>query len=283
MRVTTLLGGSLFAFALPFLALADAHGPSHARRHHELALRPRGDIQKRFDGARLTFYDITVGLTACGNSYPASAHVVALNSAQFGGGYPGPNCFKMITLTVGSKSTQAQIVDECPGCPFGGLDLTEGLFTFFADESVGVLTGSWTFDGEGAPPPPPPPPKTTAPPPPPPPPPTTHKEAPKPTSSPPPPPPPPTTTHTSSHTPSTTSHSTTPSSSSTSKTSSVVHTSSASSSAPVPSVNVNSGVASGLAVATGTVQSSPSNPQIINNANLALINLGGLIVGGLSN
>ncbi|KAI0062182.1 hypothetical protein BV25DRAFT_1787957, partial [Artomyces pyxidatus] len=99
-------------------------------------------IQKRFDGARLTFYDITVGLPPCSN-FPDQ--VVALNSAQFGGGYPGPNCFKMITLTVGSKSTQAQIVDECPGCPFGGLDLTEGLFTFFADESVGVLTGSWTF------------------------------------------------------------------------------------------------------------------------------------------
>ncbi|KAI0049697.1 hypothetical protein FA95DRAFT_1478562, partial [Auriscalpium vulgare] len=63
----------------------------------------------------------------------------------FGGGYPGPNCFKSITISFGGKSTQATIQDECPGCPYGGLDLTEGLFKFFAPESVGVLMGEWTF------------------------------------------------------------------------------------------------------------------------------------------
>ena len=41
--------------------------------------------------------------------------------------------------------------------------MTDGLFDFFADESVGVLSATWWFNGAGgdaapAPPPPPPPP-----------------------------------------------------------------------------------------------------------------------------
>jgi hypothetical protein len=38
------------------------------------------------------------------------------------------------------------------GCPFGGLDFTEGLFKYFADESLGVIYGEWSFleDAENA-------------------------------------------------------------------------------------------------------------------------------------
>ncbi|KNZ74310.1 hypothetical protein J132_07362 [Termitomyces sp. J132] len=71
--------------------------------------------------------------------------VVALNSAQYGQGFPGPNCFKKITMTYQGKKTTATIVDKCPGCPVGGLDLSVGLFTFFAPESQGVIFGEWNF------------------------------------------------------------------------------------------------------------------------------------------
>ena len=37
------------------------------------------------------------------------------------------------------------------GCPYGGLDLSGGLFSFFALESQGVLTGSWVFGGAASP------------------------------------------------------------------------------------------------------------------------------------
>lgn len=36
---------------------------------------------------------------------------------------------------------------KCPGCPYGGLDLSRGLFTKFASEDVGVIFGSWSFIG----------------------------------------------------------------------------------------------------------------------------------------
>ncbi|KAF5331180.1 hypothetical protein D9619_005508 [Psilocybe cf. subviscida] len=130
-------------------------------------------LEKRFDGARFTFF--AAGLGACGKVNSGSDFIVALNSAQYNG---GAHCFETITISAEGKTHSAQIVDECPGCPFGGLDFSEGLFKFFAPESVGVLTGSWNFGGSAAPAPqpaPPPPPKTThhtTPPPPPPPPPT---------------------------------------------------------------------------------------------------------------
>ncbi|KJA27177.1 hypothetical protein HYPSUDRAFT_106555, partial [Hypholoma sublateritium FD-334 SS-4] len=91
-----------------------------------------------FDGARFTFY--AAGLGACGKTNSASDFIVALNSAQYDG---GAHCFETITITVNGETQSAQIVDECPGCPFAGLDFSAGLFTAFAPESVGVLTGSW--------------------------------------------------------------------------------------------------------------------------------------------
>lgn len=120
--------------------------PSFGARGQEndLAVRGPGTLQRRFDQARFSYYD--VGLGACGKTNVASDFIVALNSAQFGsGGY----CFQIITITYGGKSTQAQIADECPGCPYGGLDFSRGLFDYFSSESAGIIYGSWVF-GSGA-------------------------------------------------------------------------------------------------------------------------------------
>ncbi|KAG2351349.1 hypothetical protein BDR07DRAFT_1445077, partial [Suillus spraguei] len=47
---------------------------------------------------------------------------------------------------MGGKTAQATIMDKCMGCPYGGLDLSTGLFNYFASESAGVLYGSWSFE-----------------------------------------------------------------------------------------------------------------------------------------
>lgn len=81
----------------------------------------------------------------------ASDYIVALNSAQFGGSYPSPECGKSITISYNGKSAVATIQDECPTCGYGELDLSEGLFDHFADESMGQFYGSWSFnDGSGS-------------------------------------------------------------------------------------------------------------------------------------
>ncbi|TFK27322.1 hypothetical protein FA15DRAFT_551915, partial [Coprinopsis marcescibilis] len=88
---------------------------------------------KRFDNARMTFYD--AGLGACGR-------VNTNSDFQWAG---GAHCFQQVTISFGGKRATATIMDLCPGCPYGGLDLSRGLFSFFASQDVGVISASWDF------------------------------------------------------------------------------------------------------------------------------------------
>ncbi|WRT67092.1 uncharacterized protein IL334_004058 [Kwoniella shivajii] len=106
-------------------------------------------IEKRgqqYANSRATFYD--VGLGACGWYNSANDYIVAQNSAQYGGGYPGPNCGRSITISYGGKQVTATIADECPTCPYGGLDMSRGLFTQFASEGAGVFYMTWWYNDE---------------------------------------------------------------------------------------------------------------------------------------
>ncbi|EAU88104.2 hypothetical protein CC1G_11527 [Coprinopsis cinerea okayama7 len=115
----------------------------------ELAKRAPGDVHlyKRFTNSKWSFYD--VGLGACGEWNVESDFIVALNAEQFGSGYPGPHCGKTITLRYNGKTAQAKIMDRCPGCPYGGLDLSRSLFRHFAHEDLGIIYGSWDFGSGG--------------------------------------------------------------------------------------------------------------------------------------
>ncbi|CAL1704218.1 unnamed protein product [Somion occarium] len=257
MRLSTLIGGSFLSLALPFMAASQpAHGNAHARRHNEIAQRARGDVSshlyKRFSGIRFTFYD--VGLGACGKWNQPDDFIVALSAINWGDGYPGPQCFKSITISYGGKTAQATIMDECMGCPDHGLDFSRGLFNHFASEDAGVITGEWWFnDGSGggeAPPPPKPTPSSTPPPPPPP---ETTSTFSSSWSEPPPPPPTTSSTPSTSSTPTSTSHSTSSSSSS------VKPSSTSSSVIPTP---------------------TPTGPNNLSVINQAVIGLGALAVAG---
>jgi predicted RNA-binding Zn-ribbon protein involved in translation (DUF1610 family) len=61
-----------------------------------------------------------------------SDYIVALNTAQYGSGYPGPNCGRSITISYGGKTAQATIMDQCPSCGYGDLDLSRSLFNHFS-------------------------------------------------------------------------------------------------------------------------------------------------------
>ncbi|TFK65689.1 hypothetical protein BDN72DRAFT_772960 [Pluteus cervinus] len=154
--------------------LGDGHNHRHPKRHPsqvnatapELVVRHERGLAKRFDNARLSFFD--PGASACGGFNTDADFIVALNIPQFDGD-PGHHCFEGITITYGGKTTQATITDRCGDCPYGGIDLSRGLFDFFASEDAGIIYGTWNF-GSGAPPPPspsppPPPPTSSSPPP----------------------------------------------------------------------------------------------------------------------
>ncbi|KAF8892582.1 RlpA-like double-psi beta-barrel-protein domain-containing protein-containing protein [Infundibulicybe gibba] len=164
------LFSTLLAFLLLDVVLA-SHNVDHTLKRHHLsraddaadqrgvAVRGEFSLAKRFDQAKFSYY--AAGMGACGKTNSASDYIVALNSAQFAG---GAHCFEMITITINGKSTQAQIVDQCPGCPFGGLDCSEGLFTFFEPTAAGIIFGSWVFGAGTSPPPPSPSPSLPSPP-----------------------------------------------------------------------------------------------------------------------
>ncbi|GAA6025434.1 hypothetical protein JCM11491_004309 [Sporobolomyces phaffii] len=97
---------------------------------------------------RATFFD--PGLGACGTYSSSSDFMVAMNEAQYGDlGAVSPWCFQTISISYGGKTAQAQVLDACPGCPYGGLDMSPSLFKYFADESVGVIYVSWNGGGGG--------------------------------------------------------------------------------------------------------------------------------------
>jgi len=142
------LFGSLslvLSLALSAVSLVSADSHQNARRHSVMKRNPNDtSLSKRFSDARFTYY--AAGLGACGKTNSASDFIVAMNSGQFSG---GSHCFDTITISFGGKSTQAQVMDECPGCPYGGLDFSEGLFKYFSSLDAGVLTGSWVFGSGG--------------------------------------------------------------------------------------------------------------------------------------
>ncbi|KAI9571505.1 plant expansin [Boletus coccyginus] len=268
LRVSTVFG--FLAVILPFVSAGH-----WGRRHQEVAHRARGDVdihkRQSYTNSRFTFYD--VGLGACGQYNVASDWIVALNVGQYGSGYPGPQCFKSVTIQYGGKTGQATIMDECMGCPWGGLDFSRGLFDYFASESEGVIYGTWWFnDGSGGgggggggdqttsstwiPP-------------------VTTWEQPATSSTPDYTPAPPTTSSTPAYTPSPTTSST-PAFTSSSTTSTTSTTSSTSSTS---SINFSTGLASGLVVPTAGVVSPPdaSNPQNILVINNILVEVGILL------
>ncbi|KAH8999538.1 RlpA-like double-psi beta-barrel-protein domain-containing protein-containing protein [Lactarius akahatsu] len=127
-------------FTLVQLISAQARKSHEKRSPGSIQRRHTTHLAKRFANARFTYY--VDGTGACGHYNKPSDFIVALNAAQYGG---GEYCGKTITMTYGGKSTQAVIVDRCPGCPYGGLDLSQGLFSFFASTDLGTIYGEWVF------------------------------------------------------------------------------------------------------------------------------------------
>lgn len=144
----------LSIFSYLFLAALAAHSP--AKRHTALAHRKRGDVAlyergQSFQGARATWYQ--TGLGGCGIWNNPGDFIVALNFPMFGDIYPGPLCFQKITIEYQGKTAVAQITDACEACPaYGGIDMSKGLFEYFADPAGGVISVNWWFGGDDSPP-----------------------------------------------------------------------------------------------------------------------------------
>ncbi|KAK9766317.1 hypothetical protein K7432_004693 [Basidiobolus ranarum] len=91
-----------------------------------------------------TFY--APGLGACEVTNGPSDMIAALNAPQYGNAPRGStSCFKCATVSGPKGSVKVKIVDKCPGCKHGDLDLSPAAFNKVADEAAGRVSISWSF------------------------------------------------------------------------------------------------------------------------------------------
>lgn len=101
---------------------------------------------------RATYYSVGTGYTACGSKHSDTEYIAALNGAQFDpytpNGNPNKNtlCNKQAKVTGPKGSVIVKVVDKCPGCRFGDLDLSKAAFRqAVGDLSIGLAQISWQW------------------------------------------------------------------------------------------------------------------------------------------
>ncbi|CAO0791796.1 unnamed protein product [Mucor circinelloides] len=93
-----------------------------------------------------TYYN--TGLGSCGWESAESEMIVALNHGQMANGAnsnKNPNCGRRITATGPKGSVTVKVVDTCPGCANGDLDLSPAAFAKIADMDAGRVPVTWSW------------------------------------------------------------------------------------------------------------------------------------------
>lgn len=86
-------------------------------------------------------YYYTTKLGACGIPTPPDDLVAAMNGKQ----YSKENCGRCAAVNGPKGSVVVRIIDKCPGCDFGDLDLSDTAFAKIAEKSAGRVKISWKF------------------------------------------------------------------------------------------------------------------------------------------
>jgi expansin (peptidoglycan-binding protein) len=89
---------------------------------------------------RATYY--AVGLGSCGDTNSDGEMVAALSGSLMG---EKKYCGKSITLKGGSGSVTVKVVDTCPGCGKGDVDLSPAAFKKLGSLSKGVIPITWSL------------------------------------------------------------------------------------------------------------------------------------------
>ncbi|KAK4198844.1 RlpA-like double-psi beta-barrel-protein domain-containing protein-containing protein [Triangularia verruculosa] len=106
----------------------------------EIVARARGEF---------TWYN--TGLGACGKVNNDGQLVAALNRVLFDPQTPNGNpnnnplCGRKIRASYNGKTVDVTVVDRCPGCKAGDLDLSPAAFQRLAPLSAGRITGDWSW------------------------------------------------------------------------------------------------------------------------------------------
>ncbi|CAD6565678.1 MAG: hypothetical protein CYPHOPRED_005902 [Cyphobasidiales sp. Tagirdzhanova-0007] len=115
------------------------------------------DVAKRDDPlwGQATYFEQDGALGACGTYSQDSDYIVAISEDQYAATIYDPDdqmswlCFQNVTIqnTDNGQYVQAMIVDSCPGCAYGSLDLSPVTFQAlsFNNLDLGVLPITWNI------------------------------------------------------------------------------------------------------------------------------------------
>ncbi|RPD63955.1 barwin-like endoglucanase [Lentinus tigrinus ALCF2SS1-7] len=85
-----------------------------------------------------TWYQPGGAYGACGSINQNSDLVAALSPSEYAS---GANCYRRMRVGYQNKFVDVTIVDLCPSCAVGHIDLSEGAFEQLANLGVGVIQG----------------------------------------------------------------------------------------------------------------------------------------------
>ncbi|KAG0355522.1 hypothetical protein BG005_005540 [Podila minutissima] len=90
---------------------------------------------------RGTWFTDSVG--SCGTKFTTNDMIVAMNAPQQGGN--NAQCGKSVRIQHNGKSITAKVVDTCPECASGSLDLSQAAFSSLASLDQGTIDITWSF------------------------------------------------------------------------------------------------------------------------------------------
>ncbi|HND12053.1 MAG TPA: expansin EXLX1 family cellulose-binding protein [Pseudomonadota bacterium] len=139
-RLGARFGGSVIAFSLLLVGCGTV--TSNSSTNSDIPQLPGSQPQigstQTGDG---TYYGAT-GAGACSyDPSPSNLMVAAMNAPQWAA---SAVCGTCVDVTGPKGTVTVRIVDLCPECKSGDLDLSEQAFTMIADKSAGRVKISWT-------------------------------------------------------------------------------------------------------------------------------------------
>ncbi|KAK9763683.1 hypothetical protein K7432_009425 [Basidiobolus ranarum] len=95
-----------------------------------------------------TYYSPSVGTSACGTTSADTELVAAINAPQWGASANpnnSPSCGKCAKVTGPNGTVTVKIVDKCPSCAYGSLDLSPTAFSKIASLDAGRVQITWSY------------------------------------------------------------------------------------------------------------------------------------------
>jgi len=77
---------------------------------------------------------------SCGSNYIYD-YYIALNKEQ----YQESLCGKCVKIVYNNKYLVGRLIDRCPGCGYGGLDISPSMFEHFENKKEGIFTADWEY------------------------------------------------------------------------------------------------------------------------------------------